>query len=78
MKDVFSFSTKYVAVITVCSVTSNHYLLHPCFRHPSPTRVVQKEMLTVIRMGKNVVFSEVDNSIIAFHLASIHLCSSRV
>jgi len=56
MNCVFSFSTKCVAFITVCSVTSKHYLQHPCFRHPSSPRVVQKEMRTVIRMGKRCVF----------------------
>jgi hypothetical protein len=80
-KGVFSFSIKYVALIAVCSVTSKHYLLHPCLRYPSSARVVQREMRTVIRMGKRcLVFqnSEVDNAIIAFHLASVHLCPSRV
>jgi len=55
MKGVFSFSTKYAAFITVCSVTSKHYLLRHYFRHPSSTRVVQREMRTVIGMRERCV-----------------------
>jgi hypothetical protein len=54
MKDVLVSVQSYVAFITVCSVTSKHYLPHPCFRHPSSTRVVQKEMRALICMGKSV------------------------